>query len=142
MVFLVRRIFLIVLCTAFGGVAVGQRPEPTVPKPADRGAYGGYEKGTLQPPGPMHIPVLKASGTIVNFNELSFTVEDKHGKHSTFLCCEKQTTFEARHRTPLGNRHDLKITDFAIGDVVELHYEALHNSVRNLKLLSRPKHRN
>jgi len=99
---------------------------------------GGFDKGRIEKPGPMHVPTLKLSGHIVSFSKLGFTVADKDDKETVFLCCEKRTEFEAKKDTPLGRKSPIVPRDFHIGDEVDVYYEALHNVVSKLRLVKRP----
>ena len=86
----------------------------------------------------MHVPVLKATGRIISFTHLGFTVESKDGKDTFFLCCEKKTEFDAKKNTPLRGKHPIVPSDFHVGDQVDVYYETLNNIVYKLKLVKRP----
>ena len=86
----------------------------------------------------MHVPVLKASGRIIAFTKLGFTVESKDGKDTFYLCCEKRTEFDAKKNTPLSSKRPIKPSDFHVGDQVDVYYETLNNIVYKLKLIKRP----
>jgi len=67
---------------------------------------------------------------------MGLVLEDTHGNQTVYMCCERGTQFESKKKSRLGNRKNLLVTDFQLGDRVDVFYEAMRKSIMKLRLTS------